>query len=144
MARKDRGHYAQKHAPTQELNQSIAKIVRERAEKGGLSCSSAFMIAAELDVLPAEVGLALDLLEIPVMQCQLGLFGYKPKKRLVKPAEVISPALKKAIHKSLVKGRLPCLAAWDIAESLTVTKLAVSMACEYLKIKIFKCQLGAF
>lgn len=144
MAQQDRGHYAQKHAPHKKLNQRIAKVVRKKAENGEMPCAVAFKIADELDALPAEVGLTLDLLEIPVTQCQLGLFGYRPKKRIVKSAEVTSTPLKEAIHKNLVKGRLPCLAAWDIAESLTLTKLAISMSCESLKVKICNCQLGAF
>jgi hypothetical protein len=144
MAQKDRGHYAQKHAPHNKLNQTIAKVVQDKAENGEMSCAIAFKIAGELDVLPAEVGLTLDLLEIPVIQCQLGLFGYRPIKRIVKAAEVISTPLEEAIHSKLVKGRLPCVAAWELAKSLMVPKMAVSKACESLKIKICNCQLGAF
>ena len=144
MAQTDRGHYAQKHAPQQELNRTIAEKIRERAGNDELSCAIAFKIAAELDVQPAEVGITLDLLEISVIKCQLGLFGYRPNKRLIEPAEVIPTPLNEAIQENLVKGRLPCLAAWDIAKNLTVTKLAVSMACESLNVKICDCQLGAF
>ena len=144
MTRKDRGHYAQKHARQQKPNQRIVKEVKQKVTNGELSCSTAFIIAEELEVSPAEVGLTLDLLEIPVIQCQLGLFGYKPKKRIVKAAEVISGPLEEAIERKLVKGRLPCLSAWEIAKSLVVTKMAISMACESLEIKICNCQLGAF
>ena len=144
MAQEDKGHYAQKHAPHKKLNQRTAKVVREKAENGEMPCAIAFKIAGELDVFPADVGLTLDLLEIPVIKCQLGLFGYRPKKQIVKAAELISTPLKDAIHGKLVKGRLPCLAAWEIAKSLRVTKMAVSGACESLKIKICNCQLGAF
>jgi len=144
MAQKDRGHYALKHAFNKKPNQRIAKAIREKVNNGELSCSNAFKIAKELGASPAEVGLTLDLLEIPVIQCQLGLFGHRPQKRIVKAAEVISTPLEEAIHRNLVKGRLPCPAAWEIAKSLMVSKMAVSMACESLKIKICNCQLGAF
>lgn len=144
MAQKDRGHYAQKHARHQKPNQRIVKEVKLKVVDGELACSTAFIIAEELEASPAEVGLTLDLLEIPVILCQLGLFGHRPKKRIVKAAEVISTPLEEAIHRNLVNGRLQCLAAWEIAKSHMVTKMAVSMACESLKIKICNCQLGAF
>jgi hypothetical protein len=144
MAQKDRGHYAQKHEHHQKPNQRIVTEVKEKDINGELSCSNAFIIAEKLEVSPAEVGLTLDLLEMPVIQCQLGLFGHKPKKRIVTAAEVISTSLEEAIRRNLVEGRLPCLSAWEIAKSLMVTKMAVSRACESLKIKICNCQLGAF
>ena len=144
MAQKDRGHYAQKHSLNEKPDQRIAKAVRGKVNSGELSCSTAFKIAQELEASPAEVGLTLDLLEIPVIQCQLGLFGHRPQKRIVKAAEVISTPLEEAIHRNLVKGRLPCPAAWEIAQSLKVSKMAVSMACESLKIKICNFQLGTF
>lgn len=144
MAQKDRGHYAQKHAIDEKLDQSIAKVIRRNVDNDELSCSTAFKIAKELEASPAEVGLTLDLLEIPVIRCQLGLFGHGPQKRIVKAAEVVSTPMEETIHRNLVKGRLPCQAAWEIAKSLMVSKMAVSMACESLKIKICKCQLGAF
>lgn len=144
MARKDRGHYALKHGNNEKPNKRISKLVKEKAGTGELPCSTAFVIVEELETAPAEVGLALDLLEVPVVQCQLGLFGYKPRKRIVEAAKVISPPLEEAIRRNLVKGRLPCLAAWEIAESLMVSKMSVSRACESMKIKISNCQLGAF
>ena len=52
MAQQDRGHYAQKHAPHKKLNQRIAKVVREKAENGEMSCAVAFKIAHELGALP--------------------------------------------------------------------------------------------
>ena len=43
-----------------------------------------------------------------------------------------------------VKERLSCLSAWEIAEETGSTRMAISSACEKLKIKIKPCQLGAF
>ncbi len=37
----------------------------------------------------AEIGVTLDLLEIRIGKCQLGLFGYKPVSKAVAPAAVL-------------------------------------------------------
>jgi hypothetical protein len=79
-----------------------------------------------------------------VVKCQLGLYGYKPNKRIVKPAEAVSPDLEKAVRDALQNGRLPCAAAWEVAERLGLRKMEVSAACETLGIKISACQLGSF
>ena len=109
-----------------------------------MSCTIAFEISANLNLPPEEVGFTMDSLEIRVIQCQLGLFGYKPSKRVVKTSQVVAPSLKEAIQGALVGGRLSCRAAWDIAEKLNLKKLEVSSACETLKVKISSCQLGTF
>jgi hypothetical protein len=49
-----------------------------------------------------------------------------------------------AINASLIDGRLPCLAAWEIAKRFGVAKAMISAACEAMKVKISPCQLGAF
>ena len=85
-----------------------------------------------------------DLLELKLKKCQLGLFGYEPDKRIVKPAETVSEALETCILKELTDNRLSCEKAWEIAKKLGLTKMAVSAACEHLSIKINACQLGAF
>jgi hypothetical protein len=91
-----------------------------------------------------EVGVAIDLMDIQLERCQLGLFGYGEKKLIVKPAENVPSDLEKAIRDALAGGRLPCAAAWRIAEAFGIAKTDVSSACEALKIKVKPCQLGAF
>ncbi len=83
-------------------------------------------------------------MEIEISKCQLGLFGYSPEKMVVKAAEAVQPDLEKAIRSALMNDRLPCAAAWSIAETSGMPKMAVSSACEALKIKVKPCQLGAF
>jgi len=143
MAHKDAGNYGAKHGSGSSLNRSIAQAVGKRAAKGEITCANAFAVADEVHVPPAEVGVSIDLLEIRINKCQLGLFGYGSKKIVVKPAN-ISAELSKAIFDALVNGRLPCMLAWEIAERFDVPKMDVSSACEALKIKIKPCQLGAF
>ena len=102
------------------------------------------MIAKEQRVAPEEAGRTLDLIEISIEKCLLGLFGYGPQKKIVRPAESVSAELEKAISANLTDGRLPCVKAWNIADTLHLSKMDVAAACEKLGMKISRCQLGAF
>jgi hypothetical protein len=104
----------------------------------------AFKIAETLQVSPSDVGKTADLLEMTLVKCQLGLFGYKPNKKIVKAKAPENSDLEKAIRDALIDGKLPCRKAWDIARSQDLSKMAISAVCEHLKIKIKPCQLGAF
>jgi hypothetical protein len=104
----------------------------------------AFEIAESEGIPPLEVGAAADLMEIPIVKCRLGLYGYKPDKKIVKPAPQVDSGLESALKESLVDGRLPCAAAWAVAEKFGIGKMDVSAACETLGIKIRPCQLGSF
>ena len=79
MAHSDAGRYAAKHAPGGSPDERIAEEVREKARQGELSCAEAERIGAALGVKLEEVGRTLDLLEIRIGRCQLGLFGYGPE-----------------------------------------------------------------
>jgi len=144
MTHKDKSSYARKHSPELKLNPTIAKAVKQAATDEKIACAAAFNLAGKLKVSPGEVGVTLDLLEIPVIKCQLGLFGYGPPKKGVIAAETVSSALEAAIRGSLVKGKLPCASAWEIAVKFDITKREITSACEALKIKISSCQLGTF
>jgi len=144
MTHENAGNYSAKHLPDKKLDKKIAEAVKLQAIDGKISCASGHKIAGQLDVPPAEVGITVDLLEIRINKCQLGLYGYSPKNRIVKPAEKVSPELEEAILKTLSDNRLPCSAAWEIAKRFNIPKMEVSWACEALKIKISTCQLGAF
>ncbi|MCX8126164.1 MAG: hypothetical protein N3E40_03355 [Dehalococcoidia bacterium] len=58
--------------------------------------------------------------------------------------QAASKELDAEIRKSLVDGKLPCAVAFRIAGDLKVTPKQVGDACNRLKIKISKCQLGCF
>jgi hypothetical protein len=81
MARKDKGHYAKKHPSDREIDQKVAEAVKGRISEEEISCAAAFKIVSDLEVSPLEVGFTIDVLEIPVTKCQLGLFGYNPQKK---------------------------------------------------------------
>jgi hypothetical protein len=144
MTHQDKVSYAKKHSPGLKLNPVIAEAVKQGTSEDKISCAAAFKIAGKLKVTPSEVGVTIDLLEIPVIKCQLGLFGYGPSKKGFTAAETVFPALGAAIRESLVKEKLPCASAWEIAVKFNLTKREITSACETLKIKISSCQLGTF
>ena len=144
MTHEDRGHYAKKHPADRTVKPEIAGAVKKQSSNGKISCVEAFKIAGDLNVQPAEIGFTIDFLETRIVKCQLGLFGHSPKKSIVKPAKAVSSALENAIRERLINGRLPCKAAWEIAEKSGIPKMGVSSACETLRIKINSCQLGSF
>jgi len=144
MARRDSGSYARKHSPDRKANPAVAESVNQRAKGREIACVTAFSIANELGVTPDEVGLAVDLAEIRIVKCQLGLYGYQSGKSPLTPADSVSPDLEEAIRRALNEGRLACKASWEIAKSFGIAKMGVSSACEALQVKISSCQLGAF
>jgi hypothetical protein len=144
MTHEDKGKYAAKHSPDARPDPEIAADIQDKAKEGKISCGACFRIVEDRNVPPSRVGRNVDLLEFRIIQCQLGLFGYFPEKKIVEPAQVVSPALRDAIHGALVGAKIPCAEAWRIAKDFGLSKINVSAACEALKIKVHPCQLGAF
>jgi len=144
MTHEAAGHYRQKHAPGAVVDPVIRDALLKSAIRGTLPCAVAFEAAKHLGVGPEDIGRTADLLELRLVKCQLGLFGYGQKKTIVKPAASVNPAFEKAIREALVDDRLPCKRAWEIAEKLGIHKMKVSAACNALGIKMRSCQLGAF
>lgn len=138
------GHYRQKHRPGAVVDPVIRDALFKNAVEGKLPCGIAFDVAKHLGVAPEDVGRTADLMELRLVKCQLGLFGYEPKKSIVKPAASVNPTFEKTIREALVNDRLPCKRAWEIAERLGMHKMKVSAACDALGIRIRPCQLGAF
>ena len=140
----EKSHYKEKHPSGVSADPEIAQIVRERVVNGMIACANAATIALDLQKTMQEVGVVLDILEVSLAKCQLGLFGYPPDKKIVSPAISVTKEMETAINNGLANGSLSCAAAWKIAETLSVPKMNVSAACETMKIKIKPCQLGAF
>lgn len=143
MTQEDKGHFAKKH-PGAELDERIAREMRAQVKEGGLFCAVGFKIARDLSVTLDDIGQTADLLELPILKCRLGLFGYGSQKKVVEPAESVDANLEAAIQKELVNDRLPCARSFVIAENFGITKMQVASACEKLDIRISACQLGAF
>jgi hypothetical protein len=136
--------FAEKHGPDAQPDKVIKNEILKRTHKNEIPCAVAFEIAKALKVSPDTVGMTADLINCRLVKCQLGLFGYHPKKKIVSPQHTITEDLKNAIYEALVQGRLSCKSAWDISTRFNVHKMKISGACEAMGIKINVCQLGAF
>jgi len=136
--------FADKHGVDVRVNEWVKEHIIGQTQNNELACAKAFKIADELNVSAAEVGKTADLLNMKLVKCQLGLFGYTPEKKIVKPKAASTIKLESAIQDSLAEGALPCAKAWEIARNFDISKMTVSAVCEQLKIKIKPCQLGAF
>jgi len=135
---------SEKHGPDDRPDPVIEKEIRKRIEDQAIPCAVAFEVARDLKVAPKEVGKTADLLNIHISECQLGLFGYKPKKKIIKAENTTNQDLIQAIETSLKNERLPCAAAWKIADRFHVTKLKVGNVAQANGVKIKYCQLGVF
>lgn len=125
-------------------NENITDILRQTAVDNKITCAQAFAISQKQCIFPDLLGVALDEAKIKICECQMGLFGCGSGNKSVKPAESISEELEDMILTYIVDERLECQAAWNIAAELKIRKIDVASACETMKIKINKCQLGAF
>ncbi len=137
--------YSSKHIGSEAVvDEAVRRAFLDRGITDSLPCAIAFESCKQLKVFPSQVGKTADLMDIRLVKCQLGLFGYAPKKGIVKPLAVVKANLEAAIMGGLRDNRLPCEEAWRIANLLGYHKLQVAGACESLGIKIARCQLGAF
>ncbi|MCX5805078.1 MAG: hypothetical protein NT010_03260 [Proteobacteria bacterium] len=143
MTHEDAGHYAGKRAGA-ELNEMIAARIKEKISEKRISCAEAHKIAGELNMDPAEVGTAIDLLEVRIGGCQLGLFGHGKEKSIPELSDKLNPEIESAVKSSLVNGRLSCFSSWELAKRFGISKRMIAAVCETMKIKISPCQLGAF
>lgn len=144
MSSSHESNFTAKHTAGDRPDKDIAEAIKKRSKDGELPCAVAFTIAKDIGASAENIGKTVDLLNLRLVKCQLGLFGYAPEKKIVQPAASPDPALTAAIREAIKENRLPCERAWEIADRFEVRKMAVSSACEALGIKIKPCQLGAF
>jgi len=144
MSRDKEKKFSAKHGADAQADPTVRQRIESYSEKGEVACAVAFKIGEELELPPADIGRAIDLLELKITQCQLGLFGYGSRKKAFEPKAPENQRLEAAIRDALNNERLACRDAWDIARRFDLPKMAVSAACDALEIKIKPCQLGAF
>ncbi|MDP2853894.1 MAG: hypothetical protein Q8O28_06575 [Smithellaceae bacterium] len=144
MTHLDKGKYFEKHPKQTKIDEDLKQEILKQSKDDNIACKAAEKISQKRNISMSEIGVAIDILNINIAQCQLGLFGYDGKKKLVSEAESVSPDLESNITAALVNNRLSCTAAWNIADKLKIKRLDVCAACEKLKIKVKPCQLGAF
>jgi hypothetical protein len=136
--------FSEKHGSEAQTDPAVRDLLLKKTKNNEVACAVAFQIAEKLKTSPADIGKTIDLMEFKLVKCQLGLFGYRPEKKAVKPKLPENPQVEKAIQTALVDRKLACRDAWGIASQFNVSKMAVSAACEALNVKIKPCQLGAF
>lgn len=136
--------FSEKHGPDAQPDPVLAEEIQKRLKDRAIPCAVAFELAHDLKIDPLEVGRTADLLEVSISHCQLGLFGYKPDKKIIKPENTDNQDLVEAIKAALKNNRLPCPEAWEIATRFNVSKLKVGNVAQANGIKIKYCQLGAF
>ncbi len=136
--------FTKKHGSKDQPNPAIKAEIEKLGKNNEIPCAVAFTIIEDLGVSPADIGKTSDIIGFKLVKCQLGLFGYTPDKKTVKPEETPQQEIKDAISDGLAQNRLPCETAWDIADRFKVPKMTVSGVCEAMGIKIKPCQLGAF
>jgi hypothetical protein len=144
MTHMDKGKYFEKHPQQTKVAEDLKQEILKQTKDNNIACKAAEKISQQKNTAMSEIGVAIDMLNINIAQCQLGLFGYDGKKKLVAAALSISPDLESNITAALVNNRLSCAAAWGIADKLKIKRLDVCAACEKLKVKVKPCQLGAF
>jgi hypothetical protein len=129
------------------LNEKIADRINVYPEEE-LPCAVAHYIAAELGVVPLEVGRTADEMGRRINMCQLGLFGYarkgKPNYRIFRPMEDVPEDLAAAIREATIEGRVSCAALWKIGKEFELSRHEMGNAVEGLGIKVKPCQLGFF
>ena len=144
MSAKKGKSLSEKHSSNLHPDPIIEKEIKKRAANQEIACALGIEIAKDLDMTPMVVGRTADLMNISVVKCQLGLFGYKPEKKIVKAEDTSNRSLKDAIIGSAENNRLSCEKAWQIAGQFSISKLKVSNVSQANGIKIKSCQLGAF
>ncbi len=144
MAKHDESDFSKKHPADIKSDPVVKSEILRLVKDNKIPCAVAFEIAKKTNVIPRDVGIALDMMNIRLSKCQLGLFGYKPDKKIVKTVDEVNQDLKDAINSAVVDNCLSCEKIWHIASELNISKMTVSGACESLNIKIKPCQLGAF
>jgi hypothetical protein len=124
----------------------LAKDVRDGSIDGRLPCARAFDIAELNHAAPPQVRETADRLGARISRCQLGLFGFEDlgERRLVRALPKVPESLASRVRESLIDGRLPCAAAWRLADDEGLPRLLLGCACETIGVRVAPCQLGCF
>lgn len=136
--------YGSKHPADALPDPLIASALEAAAASSRVSCSQAHALATALNVSPAEIGRNMDLLELRIVECQMGIFGHQPQKKILKPAASVPEELSERLREVAPEGVVSCATCWKVARESGLEKMAVAAACEHLGLKIKPCQLGAF
>lgn len=143
MAHEDAGHYSMKHQ-NKKLDPKISSKLENEAINGTITCSKVHKVARSIGIDPKEVGIQVDLMELRLKECSLGLFGYDPDGKNFDDTMEVSEPLSLEIKKIAPSGRTTCIQCWELASRVKMRRSVIGSACEKMGIKIKGCQLGAF
>jgi len=130
--------------PENKKDTVLVEEIKASLTEGRLPCPMAFKAARKLNIIPGTVGDKADELGIKVSNCQLGCFGTEKATHEELSDMQVAPAVAEAVNASLVKGKIPCKTAWDIARKLKISRRKVGDTASKLDIRVFDCQLGCF
>ena len=119
----DEGNYAGKHPEGAVLNEAVVEILKKKVKNERISCKAAHEAASLARVSPAEIGRTLDILEVRINGCQLGLFGHKTDHGKAEFRLPENPeALRKAVADASNEEGISCDALWKAAAGAGCTK----------------------
>ena len=86
-------------------NALVDELSSRLGDDGQITCASAHKVAETKGREPAEVGKAANRMEIRITRCQLGLFGFAPKKgmpgyKVVKKLDSVDGEISQAVRRS--------------------------------------------
>ena len=128
------------------MNEAARECLSAFRGEGRIPCARACALAEAHGVSAAEIGRLAGDEGIRIYACQLGLFGYDEfgEKRWAGRLARVPVALEEEIRAAAVGGRLPCGAAWRIADAHGLPRLVLGAAAEALGLRVSLCQLGCF
>ena len=85
MAHEDKGKYFKKHPEGSKVDDDLKQEIISQVKNNNISCKKAEEIAGEAGYSLEETGMAIDILNINITKCQLGLFGYGETRKLFSP-----------------------------------------------------------
>jgi hypothetical protein len=143
MTHQDKGNYAGKH-PGRSIDPVIEKKLETLKDQNQITCAAAHRAAAELNRPPADIGIQMDLMELRLIRCQLGLFGHGSDAGSADKDIDVPDDLKARVVNTAREGRISCKDCWDIAAEFKISRPDMGVVCEQLTLRIESCQLGAF
>ncbi len=125
---------------------TMEERLKKASREGKIACANLFEIAAELGETPARIGAVASEIDLRIVHCQLGAFGYDDfgERTLLHALSALPESVSSALTERLVGGRLPCAVAWKIAQQFGLPRFIIGCAAETKELRIGPCQLGCF
>lgn len=133
-----------KHPAGTQVADHIIKALTPRIQEGKITCADAHDLAQAIQVPVHQIGLALDLSDVRIVACQLGLFERPGSVNADTPPPQTPTGLRQSLEAAVKDNAITCRQAWQLAQTHGVSRRQVGQACNAMEVKIRQCQLGAF